>query len=1340
MHGKMLDKTPALKRRPAAMLQRSAAAAASAASTPSPARALQQRLGNQRTQALVSRTLPAVQAAAGTPLKSAVDAARPMPAATAQAAMPGVTSGKAAPTQAVPGGNTPGVKPAVEPGSRPSAARPAAAKAVAATSEAQSARAPVGPTAAKTPTTAPAPDGKTGKARVSKGAIPKKEADKGTAIAIARTPAGRSGAGDRGAPAESIPIDTTSSEGLLQSLRHVPASRLGESVQKAGAALPQIQAQEKTELQASYPVIERPTGLPRRAAKHKAATTHLSTPSVPEPEQPGGREGQPPNVKAPEPAGPVPGSMVSTHVVESATEDESSWWDRLVNRLQNFFGSLPITDSDVDTSAGERPQVDTTGEADPTLNTKSQQAATEKVGNAQSQADAATTANFGENDIYPSVPGGKMRPRYKPGPASAARIAGVPGMPSLPPEAQGAFDQKAAPWLDGKVGEQVDRYQQEQDNYRQKSEETREEGIRQIAEATESARQEQEGLRGQARGEVAAKREAWQGENQLIRKEYADKSEAKRKETDEQIQTKVRESEQRADNEMTKAEAQAVQEKRKAEEKAAEEKRKEESKPRSWWDKVKGAISAVFEAIKKVVTAIFDALRWAVRKIIQGVKALVRGIIELARLAVVGLIKAYGFVLKGLVSIALIAFPKAAAKARAAIDAAVDKSVDAVNSAAEWLKSKTDAILDWVGNVLDKALGFLQTVVTMGLEVMRLLATGQFKELWEKLKNLGKSAWEGLKLVEGYMWEGLIGFDITKPLGPQLAGGGEEGTPAPEGSTGAPENLDFFLQERIHPDQFLVQPMTELEVDEELLSHLTSGGGQPLQSEPAIGSERGLEGAKAELLGHLPQEQASAGPQQVEEGGAMADPKMQAIIERAIAAKTPAERIVIIKDLMIETIKSAAKKYWEEKIKPNLYWIIPAVIVALAAFIAAEVLTGGAITGAIPIIMEIVGAAFIAQAVVKIAEGMGVWLEKGWAGDISGAAKGFGKGYAGALIELLTALLMEIGGAALRATLKGLGKVLKLAMRGAKALGSLLVRGGKGLVKGILYVGKFAIKAAKVTGSMITRAGKFLLEKGKLIFQGLKKGFAKGIKTVEELWIRLKQWFSHFTGFSAQIEGEYLVIYADFNPRRPVARIKLQFQKLAKSVQTEIKGIAKTERKLIVKAGGVFEKIATKATDAKDAVERIASKLASKVAGVFGKPDNIRLDAKGLIREVEEVKFYGKDTLKELGELAEKSPARFVERGFGQGKHIQIGKHVETIEAIRGDPQLIAGTVVKGVSQDIKYVVTLPKFAGGDLKAVEDAVLKMKKAWSEILKVDVTVRYGSHSTTEILDITKVLAK
>jgi hypothetical protein len=92
--------------------------------------ALQQKVGNQATEALVSRTLPA---------------------SPAQAAVPGVAPEKAAPTQPAQGGMVPGFMAMLKPGSRASAAQHPAAKGAAATSKAPSGKAHAGPAAGKSP-------------------------------------------------------------------------------------------------------------------------------------------------------------------------------------------------------------------------------------------------------------------------------------------------------------------------------------------------------------------------------------------------------------------------------------------------------------------------------------------------------------------------------------------------------------------------------------------------------------------------------------------------------------------------------------------------------------------------------------------------------------------------------------------------------------------------------------------------------------------------------------------------------------------------------------------------------------------------------------------------------------------------------------------------------------------------------------------------------------------------------------------------------------------------------------------------------------------------------------
>jgi hypothetical protein len=83
------------------------------------------------------------------------------------------------------------------------------------------------------------------------------------------------------------------------------------------------------------------------------------------------------------------------------------------------------------------------------------------------------------------------------------------------------------------------------------------------------------------------------------------------------------------------------------------------------------------------------------------------------------------------------------------------------------------------------------------------------------------------------------------------------------------------------------------------------------------------------------------------------------------------------------------------------------------------------------------------------------------------------------------------------------------------------------------------------------------------------------------------------------------------------------------------------------------------------------------------------------------------------------------------GSHIQFNRHLETIKKIQEDPTLVRGTAVKGVAEDAKYVLTLPRFEGADQLAVRAAVKDMQKAWKDKLKIDVEVRYSDYSVNDI---------
>lgn len=564
------------------------------------------------------------------------------------------------------------------------------------------------------------------------GAVPSGSRADGSTATLLGGGAGPAAGGIATPPAP--PLDTSSSESLLDSLAMAPASGFGEAVGRAKDATAAIHERERADLEERLPRIEQPTGMTPRASRPRPAAGQLPTRRAPAPAEAGPRRGQQVDLRAPEPLGPVPGTQVGTTPVgEPASDEGGSWWSWLTDAVQRFLGSLPTTDSGVITAAGPAPEVDLTGAANPAHNAENQQASDSAVARSGLEANSATSSDFGDEYIAPTVHPETLRPSTKPRGAPAPTGRPVPAAGDaaarLPRDMLAQFDEQASPAISAEVRDSAAQQREERATYERSSAAAQLDGQRQIAAATRQTRQEQEGLVQEARKDVAGRRGAWRDENQAIEQTYRTKASARRSETDAKVRTKVETTHREADAKLAEAEHKARQAKEKAELRAEEKKRQAQSKPKSWWERARGAISSAFDAIEGVITGIFDELRSWVKQLIEEAKAAVRALIDAARDAIAGFIRDFAEFVEGLVTIALAAFPEAAARARAWIEKRVEQATDAVNRAAEGLKNAADAVLDAVGLGLDLALSTMQQAFVLGLDLLEVLANTPFEAI-----------------------------------------------------------------------------------------------------------------------------------------------------------------------------------------------------------------------------------------------------------------------------------------------------------------------------------------------------------------------------------------------------------------------------------------------------------------------------------------------------------------------------------------------------------------------------------------------------------------------------------
>ncbi len=202
------------------------------------------------------------------------------------------------------------------------------------------------------------------------------------------------------------------------------------------------------------------------------------------------------------------------------------------------------------------------------------------------------------------------------------------------------------------------------------------------------------------------------------------------------------------------------------------------------------------------------------------------------------------------------------------------------------------------------------------------------------------------------------------------------------------------------------------------------------------------------------------------------------------------------------------------------------------------------------------------------------------------------------------------------------------------------------------------------------------------------------------------------------------------------AEANVLFNRLGKDLFDKVKTTVEKTSLPKYRAGNAFETIETNpTTKAASEVEGAVTRLAKNKLDTYGKPDNVQVDGSGKIIQIEEVKYFNVDKLELLADKAKTNPEVFTRYGLGVKNKpvslIQFGKHQATLEAIKADPSKVNGIYVKGVADNVKYILKLPKYEGNDYLRANQAVKEMQKAWKKELNIDVEVQYSNHTAKDI---------
>ncbi len=531
------------------------------------------------------------------------------------------------------------------------------------------------------------------------------------------------------AGAEAALAGAEDADQLMQAFKDAPPSVKALHHDQLEGEIGEMAAEDQAEFEAGLPIVE--------AAM--SGTDDLAAPApvlTPEAQETQLEDGQP--APPPEPAvdpTPDPGTA---NLNPSGNSLVSSWFtEGDATGLGRAFNNVRTGDNEVETSAGERPEVPLEGATDPQRVEDQDQAAREEATGSRRQATQAVLDGPGPEQVELQAVREEFQLQAREVPPIERAEGPVEGAAEfrdkeLDTQVVALFDahhndSMAASMEEAtaEVGTAIGTRDTERDA---KVAETEAERDRLNTEADEAQRTEV----GARRQEVQdARQTAVDAQAQHVA-DVETEADTQRDAAQAEIDTQVADTQGEIETQFAGAESEAEDELHAGEREAEEERQRQEREAEdlSWWERAANWVADQFDKLTKFINDVFDAVRAAVSAIIDAVKEAALALIDLAASAIIAAIEALGDALKAAVN-ALLAehFPAVAAALNEAIDSAVEVATEAVNAVAEGLKAAVSALLDALAAGLDAILAACQAAVNAALAIARAALTGDWAAL-----------------------------------------------------------------------------------------------------------------------------------------------------------------------------------------------------------------------------------------------------------------------------------------------------------------------------------------------------------------------------------------------------------------------------------------------------------------------------------------------------------------------------------------------------------------------------------------------------------------------------------
>jgi len=423
---------------------------------------------------------------------------------------------------------------------------------------------------------------------------------------------------------------------------------------------------------------------------------------------------------------------------------DEDFGNQVQENFQDVLRKIPASDNGVSTSAGTRPTVNTSGEANVNRSDNLQNQSKNQLQKESGTVETAFKNHPGQQNIQakhidePYT--AQLTNDTKQVVTQEHQALKDYSEAALPEDVRAQADLMLTPALQEKMAKaktDIGTAANQRDTEKQQK---YTEAENKAAELNKAAEAEQKQIVINNRKKVAEQQQAGIKESREEIKKFDSEASGKKKTLKSDINTKIKTAEKEADSELKKGEAQARNKKKESEKQAAKKKRElaKKKENQGFFSRVASAIKFAINSIVNAINAIFDALRKAVKTFIEAAKKLALKAVESARKWVVDKLNTFRDWAKNKVNEVLKNFPGIAKRINKLIDAAVNIAITCKIAGVD-----PKIVFGFLDRAKNSITGILKNPVGFFNFLVQGIGTG--------IRNFGKN-------VKKHLMTGLIGW------------------------------------------------------------------------------------------------------------------------------------------------------------------------------------------------------------------------------------------------------------------------------------------------------------------------------------------------------------------------------------------------------------------------------------------------------------------------------------------------------------------------------------------------------------------------------------------------------